>query len=60
MALYDDSGTGIVLSGIVGRNDCRVYGKPLINGRSERTLSQEERRAIDEATTPGMKSIVSP
>ena len=59
-ALYDDQGNGMVLSSIVGRNDCRVYGKPLLGGRSERTLSQEERRAIDEATASGVRSIVSP
>lgn len=60
IAFYDDQGNGMVMSSIVGRNDCRVYGKPLLGGRSERTLSQEERRAIDEATASGVKSIVSP
>lgn len=60
MALYDDQGNGVVLSGIVGRTDCRVYCKPLVSGRSERNLSQEEQRAIEEATASGVKSIVSP
>jgi len=60
LALYDDQGNGAVLNGIVGRTDCRVYCKPLVNGRSERDLSQEEQRAIREARDPRPKSIVSP
>ena len=60
MALYDDQGNGAVLSGIVGRSDSRIYCKPLVSGRSERNLSQEEQRAIEEATASGVKSIVSP
>jgi hypothetical protein len=60
MALYDDHGNGTVLSGIVGRNDARMYCKPLVNGRSERTLSQEEERAIRDARSAAPKSIVSP
>lgn len=60
LALYDDQGDGAVLNGIVGRSDCRVYCKPLVNGRSERDLSQEEQRAIREARTSGVRTIVSP
>lgn len=60
LAVYDDNGNGAVLSGIVGRSDCRVYCKPLINGRSERDLSQEEQRAIRDARTEAPRSIISP
>ncbi len=60
LALYDDQGNGAVLNSIVGRSDCRVYCKPLLNGRSERDLSQEEQRAIREAKSTGPKSIISP
>ena len=60
MAIYDDQGNGAVLNSIVGRADCRVYCKPLLNGRSERDLSQEEQRAIREAKATGPKTIVSP
>ncbi len=60
VAIYDDHGNGAVLSSIVGRTDCRVYAKPLVSGRSERTLSQEEQRAIQEALSGDVKSIVSP
>jgi hypothetical protein len=60
MAVYDDHGDGAILNGIVGRDHSRVYCKPLLNGRSERNLSQEEQRAIREAKANGPKTIVSP
>jgi hypothetical protein len=60
LAIYDDQGNGAVLNSIVGRSDCRVYCKPLLNGRSERDLSQEEQRAIREARATGPKTIISP
>ena len=59
LALYDEGGNGAVLNSIVGRNDCRVYCKPLVRGSSERTLSQEEQRAIREARSDSPKAIVS-
>jgi hypothetical protein len=59
LAVYDDRGDGAILTSVVGRSDCRVYCKPLINGRSERSLSQEEQRAIQEAKNLGPKTIVS-
>ena len=59
LALYDDRGDGALVTSLVGRTDCRVYCKPLIGGKSERTLSQEEQRAIKEAVQSGPKSIVS-
>ncbi|CAN5537921.1 DUF4446 family protein [soil metagenome] len=58
LALYDDEGDGVVVSSLVGRADCRVYAKPLVGGQSERALSQEERRAIREASE-APKVIVS-
>ncbi len=60
LALYDDRGDGVVVSSLVGRADCRVYGKPLTRGRSERTLSQEEQRAIDEARRASPKPMIGP
>lgn len=59
LALYDDKGSGAIVTSVIGRADCRVYCKPLLNGRSERTLSQEEQRAIREATSEAPKTIVS-
>lgn len=60
MALYDDKGNGSVLNGLVGRNDVRIYCKPLVEGRADRNLSQEEVRAIEEARADGPRSVVSP
>ncbi|HSI72808.1 MAG TPA: DUF4446 family protein [Fimbriimonas sp.] len=60
LAVYDDNGDGAILNGVVGRMHSKVYCKPLLNGRSERNLSQEEERAIREARSTGPKSIVSP
>ena len=60
LAVYDEEGNGAVLNSIIGRADCRVYCKPLVRGTSERTLSQEEQRAIREARSDAPKAIVSP
>jgi len=49
MAIYDEDGDGAVITSLVGRADCRVYGKPITKGEGERNLSEEERRAIQEA-----------
>lgn len=59
LALFDDHGDGTVMSSLIGRSDCRVYCKPLSGGRSERSLSQEEQRAIGSATSSAPKAIVS-
>jgi len=60
LAIYDDHGNGAVINSIIGRTECRVYCKPLVSGRSERDLSQEEQRAIREAKASGPRSILSP
>ena len=48
-ALFDDNGNGIVLSSINGRSETRTYAKPLVELRSDHTLSPEEQDAIKEA-----------
>jgi len=58
LAVYDDNGDGVVVNSIIGRTDCRVYAKPLVGGRSDRNLSEEERKAIEEALNRS-KSAVS-
>jgi hypothetical protein len=60
LALYDDRGDGVVINSLVGRADCRVYGKALSRGRAERTLSQEEQRAIDEAQRTSPRPMIAP
>ncbi len=48
-ALLDRRGSGIVISAINGRHETRCYGKEIVKGDSEHTLSDEEREAIRSA-----------
>jgi hypothetical protein len=48
-ALLDEHGTGVVITSINGRQDTRVYAKPVNAGRSDHNLSEEEEVAIREA-----------
>jgi len=48
-ALLDDHGTGVVLTSINGRQETRVYAKPVTTGQSSYNLSQEEAEAIRQA-----------
>jgi hypothetical protein len=45
-AFLDEAGDGVVLSAINGRAETRSYAKPVRGGRSEHSLSDEERAAI--------------
>lgn len=56
LAVYDDNGDGVVVSSIVGRADCKVYGKSLKNGKSEHSLTKEEEEAILQAVGSAGKS----
>jgi uncharacterized protein DUF4446 len=49
MALLDDSGTGVVLSSILHREQARMYVKNVREGSSEFELSPEENEAIQTA-----------
>ncbi len=48
-ALLDDAGNGVVLTSINGRQDARVYAKPILGGKSSYHLSVEEDEAIRQA-----------
>ena len=48
-ALLDDHGSGVVMTSINGRQDTRVYAKPVDAGRSPYNLSVEEEEAIRQA-----------
>lgn len=50
LAIYDEEGHGAIVTSLVGREGCRVYGKTLANGKSDRNLSTEEEMAIEYAT----------
>lgn len=60
LAVFDDRGDGAIITSLVGRADCRVYAKPLTRGRSDRTLSQEEQRALDDARRSSPKPLIAP
>lgn len=47
LALLKGNGEGIVISGIYGRDDTRVYAKPVKDGQSTYQLSTEEQSIID-------------
>jgi hypothetical protein len=49
MALLDDTGTGVVLSSILHREQARMYVKNVRDGQSEFELSPEENEAIESA-----------
>lgn len=49
-ALLDEHGDGVVITSINGRQDTRVYAKPVRGGRSSHNLSEEEEHAIRQAT----------
>lgn len=48
-ALLDEHGTGVVLTSINGRQETRVYAKPITTGASSYNLSLEEEEAIRQA-----------
>ena len=48
-AMLDSYNNGIVLSSIFGRDDSRSYVKPIENGKSSYTLTEEEEEALHKA-----------
>jgi hypothetical protein len=49
VALLDGEGNGVVISGLLGRNDGRCYGKSITRGQAEQMLSHEEEQAVQRA-----------
>lgn len=49
VALLDQGGDGVVLSSLYGRNESRIYAKPVQKGVSTYHLTDEERTAIERA-----------
>lgn len=49
IALLDASDSGAVITSLYTREENRVYGKPVLNGKSEYILSEEEKEAISRA-----------
>lgn len=51
IALVDETLSGVVLSALYARDHVGVYAKPLVEGKSTFTLSEEELQALDKAKT---------
>lgn len=49
VALLDEKNSGVVFNGIYSREMSNIYAKPVENGNSKYTLSEEEVEAIDKA-----------
>jgi hypothetical protein len=56
-AMLDDHGTGVVLTSINGRQETRVYAKPIAEGSSTYNLSVEESEAIRQAMAPAGETV---
>jgi len=46
MALLDRRGDGVVLTGLYGRDETRIYAKPIRKGTSDYSLTEEEVKAV--------------
>jgi len=55
IALLDGNNSGIVITSLYTREGNRVYGKPINNGKSQYSLSQEEIKAVEAAKSYGEK-----
>ena len=56
-ALLDAKGNGVVMTSINGRQDTRVYAKPVTEGRSAHNLSIEEEEAIRQALATPRETV---
>ena len=58
-ALLDEHGSGVVVTSINGRQDTRVYAKPIANGTSSYNLSIEEEEAIRQALAGPREAVTA-
>lgn len=49
IALLDGQNNGVVVSSLFGRNESRVYAKPIVKGDSSYLLTTEEKEALQKA-----------
>jgi hypothetical protein len=49
VAMLDEGNNGLILSSIFGREESRSYTKPIVNGTSTYTLTDEEKEALQKA-----------
>lgn len=55
LSLVDETGEGAVISSIFGREESRVYAKPVTAGNSSYTLTEEEKRVIQDSARLAQK-----
>jgi hypothetical protein len=58
-AMLDDHGNGVVMTSINGRQDTRVYAKPIVDARSSYNLSVEEEEAIRRALAGPREAVTA-
>jgi hypothetical protein len=58
-ALLDARGNGVVVTSINGRQDTRVYAKPIVEARSHYNLSIEEEEAIRQALDTPREAVTA-
>jgi len=51
IALLDSQNSGFVITSLYMREKTRIFAKPIFQGKSEYSLSEEEKRAIEKATS---------
>lgn len=49
LAMLDENNNGVILNGIYSREMSNIYAKPVENGKSKYTISEEEKQAIQKA-----------
>lgn len=59
LALLDNNNNGVVLNGVYSREISNIYAKPIENGNSKYTLSDEENEAINKALNYKTNYIVN-
>lgn len=55
LALLDYYNNGVIISSLHGREETRIYAKPIINGQSKYNLSTEEEKALKQAISKNNK-----
>lgn len=60
LALLDGQNSGLVITSMHGREQNRIYSKKIENGKSESTLTEEERQAVMQAIDYHNKQIIYP
>ena len=56
LAVLDADKNGAVISGLFSRADSRCYGKAVVNGTPEQSLTDEEQRALDLALSDAVSA----